>query len=717
MNKASRIAIIHSRKYVELLAYVTESIHQDRDVLLQDLLECYGFLGDRSKEDDTDITQIHSCDDNNKNSIGTTQNQEQILKVRRDNENEASSFSSLSENDNKRRRIVQSNTNTSIDASLPLSSFLRSYPPFEASLDLMEKYFHSREYLEMLKYDESDKRQAHDNNTHNKSTNEIEQEILEKYGLIDDCPMPDTPSMRYLFWKYCQYNAGGSLLAAHLLLFVPRKTPENINAAEKRCNQQVDKTRVASSSQSEFDSLLLGRNVDDLFRNNLRRCLVDDTQHDISIHWAGGRHHAQKSQANGFCYINDIVISIRHLLLLQNSPICDYLFVNEDQYNITQSSDEDTDDDESNEESKQKKDIIKNRGRVLYIDIDIHHGDGVQEAFYDTDEVLTCSFHRHTRSFFPYVTGSIKEKGKQKSKGLGYNVNVPIPAGCNDDDFHDIFQYAIKTLVQSYNPKVIVICVGVDGLKGDPLIQGQGEVGWSLTCEGYAKCLEFLATFTQNPSTTATTTTKPSSSKHEHSDTSAKDTIKLLVFGGGGYDPVQAAKTYLLCTASLCESIEPGFMKSGRISSDIPSHRHFHRYGPNFELFSSEIEDDNELETSTKKDARIYNEEYQHILQQGKRAISLAGEYINCKQEERRQKIGMIHGSMENVNFSDNYYDSLNQSLLTKNIGRKKNFFSSTAIDSRNRTKENHNDSSTARLGQIMNHTGRRRRRRRKSAK
>lgn len=80
-------------------------------------------------------------------------------------------------------------------------------------------------------------------------------------------------------------------------------------------------------------------------------------QADIAVNWAGGLHHAKKCEASGFCYVNDIVLAILELL--------------------------------------------KNHKRVLYIDIDIHHGDGVEEAFYTTDRVMTVSFHKYGDFFFP----------------------------------------------------------------------------------------------------------------------------------------------------------------------------------------------------------------------------------------------------------------------------------------------------------------------------
>ncbi len=77
---------------------------------------------------------------------------------------------------------------------------------------------------------------------------------------------------------------------------------------------------------------------------------LNEGLNDIVINWGGGLHHAKKSEASGFCYVNDCVLAIIELLNIHP--------------------------------------------RVLYIDIDIHHGDGVEEAFYTTNRVMTCSFHK-----------------------------------------------------------------------------------------------------------------------------------------------------------------------------------------------------------------------------------------------------------------------------------------------------------------------------------
>lgn len=113
---------------------------------------------------------------------------------------------------------------------------------------------------------------------------------------------------------------------------------------------------------------------------------------DIAIHWAGGLHHAKKREASGFCYINDIVLGI--LELLRSYP------------------------------------------RVLYIDIDCHHGDGVEEAFYTTDRVMTCSFHK----FGEYFPGTGTQEDKGMGKGKYYTINVPLKDGITDEAFKTVFE-------------------------------------------------------------------------------------------------------------------------------------------------------------------------------------------------------------------------------------------------------------------------------------
>ena len=109
---------------------------------------------------------------------------------------------------------------------------------------------------------------------------------------------------------------------------------------------------------------------------------------DIAINWAGGLHHAKKREASGFCYVNDIVLCILELLLIYP--------------------------------------------RVIYLDIDVHHGDGVEEAFFTTNRVMTVSFHQYGEEFFP-GSGSIDSIGE--ASGRHYSINVPLKPGITDDQY------------------------------------------------------------------------------------------------------------------------------------------------------------------------------------------------------------------------------------------------------------------------------------------
>jgi len=142
---------------------------------------------------------------------------------------------------------------------------------------------------------------------------------------------------------------------------------------------------------------------------------------DTSINWSGGLHHAKRSEAIGFCYLNDCVLAILELLTKYQ--------------------------------------------RVMYIDIDVHHGDGVEEAFFTTDRVLTCSFHKWG-DYFP-GTGSINDVGH--GKGKYYAVNFPCSEGMDDISFEYIFKKTVGNCVEKFKPQAIVLQGGTDSLSGDRL--------------------------------------------------------------------------------------------------------------------------------------------------------------------------------------------------------------------------------------------------------
>jgi acetoin utilization protein AcuC len=149
---------------------------------------------------------------------------------------------------------------------------------------------------------------------------------------------------------------------------------------------------------------------------------VADGKGEIAFNIGGGLHHAMRARASGFCYINDPVIGIMRLL---------------------------------------------NRGkRVAYIDIDAHHGDGVQKAFYETNQVLTISLHESGHTLFP-GTGFEYEIGE--GKGEGYSVNLPFPPHTEDEVYVWVFDEVVPELVHAFKPDVVVTQLGVDTFYDDPL--------------------------------------------------------------------------------------------------------------------------------------------------------------------------------------------------------------------------------------------------------
>eukprot|EP00164_Ancoracysta_twista_P005917 GFYU01008143.1.p1 GENE.GFYU01008143.1~~GFYU01008143.1.p1 ORF type:complete len:431 (+),score=89.85 GFYU01008143.1:174-1466(+) len=216
-------------------------------------------------------------------------------------------------------------------------------------------------------------------------------------------------------------------------------------------------------------------------------------QADIAINWSGGLHHAKKSEASGFCYVNDIVLAILELL--------------------------------------------KFYPRVLYVDIDIHHGDGVEEAFFTTDRVMTASFHKYG-NFFP-GTGDLKDVGALSGKY--YSVNVPLRDGITDDSFQDIFQPVMQSIMDHYRPSVVVLQCGADSLAHDRL------GCFNLTIKGHAECVRFMKTFG----------------------------VPLLVLGGGGYTIRNVAR---------CWAYETSVLLNMDLDEDLPYNDFFEYFGPDFKL-------------------------------------------------------------------------------------------------------------------------------------
>jgi len=127
----------------------------------------------------------------------------------------------------------------------------------------------------------------------------------------------------------------------------------------------------------------------------------------------------------------------------------------------------------------------------------VHHGDGVEEAFYTTDRVMTVSFHKFG-DFFP-GTGHIKDIGA--GPGKHYSLNVPLNDGIDDESFRGLFRPVIQKVMDVYQPDAVVLQCGADSLSGDRL------GCFNLSVKGHADCLRFLRSFN----------------------------VPLMVLGGGGY--------------------------------------------------------------------------------------------------------------------------------------------------------------------------------------
>jgi len=272
--------------------------------------------------------------------------------------------------------------------------------------------------------------------------------------------------------------------------FLQRVTPQNIQGFTKSLSHfNVGDDCPVFDGLYEFCARYTGASMEGA-------AMLNNDQCDIAINWAGGLHHAKKSEASGFCYVNDIVIGILELL--------------------------------------------KVHPRVLYIDIDIHHGDGVQEAFYLTDRVMTVSLHKYGDLFFP-GTGDMYEIGAET--GRYYSVNVPLKEGIDDENYDYIFKPVIKDVIDFYQPSAIVLQCGSDSLANDRL------GNFNLSIKGHGKCVEYVKSFK----------------------------IPLLVLGGGGY---------VIRNVARCWTYETAICTEQDVSTELPFNtEYFEYFAPDFSIF------------------------------------------------------------------------------------------------------------------------------------
>jgi histone deacetylase 1/2 len=195
---------------------------------------------------------------------------------------------------------------------------------------------------------------------------------------------------------------------------------------------------------------------------------------------------------------------------------------------------------------------------VLYIDIDCHHGDGVEEAFYTTDRVMTCSFHK----FGEYFPGTGTQEDTGYGKGKGYAINVPLKDGITDESFASIFEPVIAKIMDVYQPNAVILQCGADSLAGDKL------GCFNVTMHGHASCVRFLR----------------------------KYNVPLILLGGGGYTIKNVARTWTYETACAL-GIE------NEIDEKLPWNEYFEWFGPRYrlEVVANNMEDLNVKDRSLER--------------------------------------------------------------------------------------------------------------------
>ncbi len=224
--------------------------------------------------------------------------------------------------------------------------------------------------------------------------------------------------------------------------------------------------------------------------------LIIEGKADVVFNPLGGFHHARRDYAEGFCYINDVAIAIM--------------------------------------------DAMKRGLKVAFIDIDAHHCNGVQDAFYEESRVLVISLHETGEILYP-GTGKVDEIGV--GKGVGYNINIPLAEGTDDEVYVYAFGEVVPPIVRAFKPDFVVAEIGADTLRPDPLTH------LMLTNNAYQEVVKAIKSLSG----------------------------RLLALGGGGYDIYRTARCWTLAWSILNE-VEPEDEFAGAVGGMM--------FGPEIEVGS-----------------------------------------------------------------------------------------------------------------------------------
>ena len=239
----------------------------------------------------------------------------------------------------------------------------------------------------------------------------------------------------------------------------------------------------------------------------------------VAFNPLGGFHHAMPGHAEGFCYINDIAIAIRSAL--KKSPEL----------------------------------------KIAFLDLDAHHGNGVQEAFYEDPRVLFISLHETGRILYPWAGNEI-EMGE--GEGKGFTVNFPLEPGSDDEVFDFALDEVVFPLVRSFFPHIVVALLGADMLISDPLTH------LKLTNNSYQRAVKGVRELCP----------------------------KVLALGGGGYDLYRTARCWTLAW-SILNRVEPTDEFAGLVGGMM--------FGPEMEvgsLYDHPYQSKGEVKEKAIKEAR-----------------------------------------------------------------------------------------------------------------
>ncbi|MDP7588558.1 MAG: acetoin utilization protein AcuC [SAR202 cluster bacterium] len=314
----------------------------------------------------------------------------------------------------------------------------------------------------------------------------IYEDALSRHELRSDHPMRPV-RLRYTYQLLQEYGAFDNPEA---VLLDPRSatdqeltwlhTPEYVAAVKALGSGAggVDGARFGFSGQGDnpvypnmFEAATLSTGA-----SLLAAEMVASGEVGAAFNISGGLHHAAAGNASGFCVFNDPALAVHYFL--------------------------------------------KRGMRVAYVDIDAHHGDGVQGAFYNDNRALTISVHESGRYLFP-GTGAVAELGE--GAGRGYSVNLPLYPYTADDDYIEAFSQVVPPLVRAFDPDVLVTQLGIDSYHSDPLTHLQ------VTTEGYIEAVRQLSALG----------------------------LPWLAMGGGGYDVNAVARAWTLAYGVMLDTEWP----------------------------------------------------------------------------------------------------------------------------------------------------------------